>query len=67
MLIRGHYPDPAALGNEQVLMPVGGREERKEGLGEEEKEVDGITGGQVGGLGFLSALAAIGGLGPALR
>lgn len=61
MLIRGHYPDPAALGNEQVLTPVGGRVERKEGLGEEEKEIDRVTGRQVGGLGFLSALAAFGG------
>ena len=37
MLIRGHYPDPAALGNEQVLMPVGGpgREKRRSRRGGE--------------------------------
>lgn len=61
MLIRGHYPDPAVLENEQVLTPVGDRVERKEGLGEVEKEIDRVTGRQVGSLGFLSALAAIGG------
>lgn len=38
MFIRGHYPDPAALGNEQVLMPVGGGAKREAGLGEEEEE-----------------------------
>lgn len=53
MLIRGHYPDPAASGNEQVLMPVGGGARRKEGLGEEEQGIEGATERQVGGLGFL--------------
>lgn len=37
MFIRGHYPDPAALGNEQVLMPVERGAKRKAGLEEEEE------------------------------
>lgn len=44
MLIRGHYPGPAVLENEQVLTPVGDRVERKEGLGEEEKEIESLAG-----------------------
>lgn len=53
MLIRGHYPDPAVLGNEQVLTPVGDQAERKEGLGEEGKEID-KSHWQAGGRPWLS-------------
>lgn len=40
MFIRGHYVDPVALGNEQVLMSVGQGGE-KQGLGEEEESPEG--------------------------
>lgn len=56
MLIRDHYRDPAALGNEQVLTPVGSGVERKEGLGEEEEGIKRVTGRQVGSHGFVLQL-----------
>lgn len=46
MLIRDHYRDPAVLGNEQVLTPVGSRVERKDGLGEEEEGIKRVLGGR---------------------
>lgn len=56
MLIRDHYRDPAALGNEQVLTLVGSGVERKEGLGEEEEGIKRVTGRQVGSRGFMLQL-----------
>lgn len=61
MFIRGHYADPAALGNEQVLMSVGQGGERSRA-----RRGGRVTGRQVGGFGFLCALAEDLGVGRAL-